>query len=137
MVLAVFCGILSQCQVTFTKFNESGTPVRATMDCQFQQVLNLHDDAQKSPFQSPDTTKYRMVTQGDALWAMALKEYGQADQWRLIASANGLTNPRRCAPANGCCCRPSINFFRTERRRMNWILQVIPIKTCKPSMPIL
>ncbi len=90
-----FVGYLSQCQVTFTKFNESGTPVRATMDCQFQQVLNLHDDAQKSPFQSPDTTKYRMVTQGDALWAMALKEYGQADQWRLIASANGLTNPRR------------------------------------------
>ena len=43
----------------------------------------------------PDTTKYRTVVQGDSLWAMAVKEYGQPEQWRTIASANGLANPRR------------------------------------------
>ena len=33
--------------------------------------------------------------QGDSLRAMAVKEYGQPEQWRTIASANGLANPRR------------------------------------------
>lgn len=90
-----FTGFLIACTQTFTKFNESGMPVRATMDCTFQEVLNLSKDAKLSPFESPDTTKYRTVTQGDSLWSMAVNEYGQPDQWRLIASANGLTNPRR------------------------------------------
>ena len=46
------------------------------------------------PLESPDTTKYRTVHQGDSLWAMAAKEYGQPEQWRAIADANGLANPR-------------------------------------------
>jgi len=90
-----FSGYLVQCSQTFTKFNESGMPVRASVDCVFHQVLNLKKDAQKSPFESPDTTKYRTVTQGDSLWSLAVEEYGQPEQWRVIASANGLANPRR------------------------------------------
>ena len=90
-----FVGYLSKCNVTYTKFNEMGKPVRATMDCEFTEVLNLHENAQENAFESPDTTKYRMVTQGDALWSMALKEYGEAKEWRTIAQANGLSNPRR------------------------------------------
>ena len=42
----------------------------------------------KNPLQSPDTTKYRTVRQGDSLWAMAAHEYGEASQWREIAAAN-------------------------------------------------
>ena len=74
-----FVGYLSKCNVTYTKFNEMGK----------------HENAQENAFESPDTTKYRTVMQGDALWAMALKEYGEAKEWRTIAQANGLTNPRR------------------------------------------
>ena len=47
------------------------------------------------PVQSPDTTKYRTVCQGDTLWAFSAREYGQPEQWRAIADANGLDNPRR------------------------------------------
>ena len=90
-----FYGYLAQCTQTFTKFTETGMPVRARMDCEFRQMLNLKEDAELDPWESPDTTKYRTVTQGDALWSMAVKEYGMADRWRLIASANGLSNPRR------------------------------------------
>lgn len=90
-----FTGFLIACTQTFTKFTETGMPVRATLDCTFRQVLNLQESAKLSPFESPDTTKYRTITQGDSLWALAVQEYGQPDAWRLIASANGLTNPRR------------------------------------------
>lgn len=90
-----FRGYLSSCTQTFTKFSEDGTPTRATLKCTF---IEHRDDAQlfaKNPLQSPDTTKYRAVRQGDSLWAMAAREYGEAAQWRQIASANGLDNPRR------------------------------------------
>ena len=47
-----------------------------------------------NPLNSPDTTKYHTVRQGDSLWALAAQEYGDAGQWRAIAEANGLANPR-------------------------------------------
>ncbi len=90
-----FLGFLVQCSQTFTRFNESGMPVRATMQCTFHEALNLQNDSKKSPNNSPDTTKYRIVAQGDTLWSLAIEAYGQPEQWRLIASANGLANPRR------------------------------------------
>ena len=34
------------------------------------------------------------MRQGDALWALSAREYGQPEQWRSIADANGLANPR-------------------------------------------
>jgi nucleoid-associated protein YgaU len=43
---------------------------------------------------SPDTAKFRTVHQGDSLWAMSAKEYGECSSWRLIAAANGIENPR-------------------------------------------
>ena len=33
--------------------------------------------------------------QGDSLWALSAKEYGQPEQWRAIADANRLANPRQ------------------------------------------
>lgn len=90
-----FYGYLAECTQTFTRFNESGMPVRANMNCTFRQVLNLKKDAMMEPNESPDTTKYRTVAQGDSLWALAVAEYGQPEQWRTIAAANGFTNPRR------------------------------------------
>jgi len=90
-----FEGYLTSCTQNFTKFNEEGKPVRAILDCQFETREDLQKKAKKNPNESPDTTKYHMVTQGDSLWALAVKEYGQPEQWRAIAAANGLLNPRR------------------------------------------
>lgn len=90
-----FTGYLVNCTQKFVKFNEQGTPVRATLDCTFQEYVEPGKIASLTPNESPDTTKYRTVTQGDALWSLAAREYGQPAQWREIANANGLTNPRK------------------------------------------
>jgi nucleoid-associated protein YgaU len=34
------------------------------------------------------------VTEGDTLWDIAGAEYGDPQQWRRIADANGVENPR-------------------------------------------
>lgn len=89
-----FEGYLSQCEQNFTKFDTEGYPVRAILRCTFIQAWNPEDNA-LSPNESPDTAKYRTVCQGDSLWAMSAREYGSPEQWRSIAEANGIVNPRR------------------------------------------
>ncbi len=89
-----FEGYLMSCSQNFIKFSESGTPVRAWVQCAFLESVAPLKSNLLNPLNSPDTTKFRTVCQGDSLWSMAAKEYGQPEQWRVIASANGLVNPR-------------------------------------------
>lgn len=90
----IFKGYLVECTQKFTKFNELGKPVRAVLDVAFTQYIKQSEAAKLSPNESPDTAKYRLVHQGDALWSLAVKEYGLPSAWRMIADANGLNNPR-------------------------------------------
>ena len=89
-----FTGHLVSCKQEFVRFGEQGIPLRAWMDCVFQEFIAPKKATLPRPLESPDTTKYRTVYQGDALWALSAKEYGQPEQWRAIADANGLANPR-------------------------------------------
>lgn len=90
-----FTGYMTGCTQEFIKFNEKGMPVRAKLQCAFQEYVEPQKISTLTPYESPDTTKYRTVVQGDSLWALSAKEYGQPEQWREIATANGLANPRR------------------------------------------
>ena len=65
------------------------------MDCTFQEYIAPDKVGVTRPLESPDTTKYRTVHQGDSLWALSAKEYGQPEQWRAIADANRLSNQRQ------------------------------------------
>jgi nucleoid-associated protein YgaU len=44
--------------------------------------------------ESSDRTKRRVIIQGDSLWLISSQEYGDPAQWRSIAQANGIENPR-------------------------------------------
>ena len=85
---------LTECQQQFTKFNETGKPIRAILTCVFTQDIEKSKLFGSSPPESPDTTKYHRVQEGDSLWSLAVAEYGRADEWRSIADANGIANPR-------------------------------------------
>lgn len=89
-----FEGYLVGCKQKFTMFNQLGTPVRATLDVTFKQYMKPSQIAKIKPNESPDTEKYRTVHQGDSLWSFSGKEYGVCSQWRTIANANGIENPR-------------------------------------------
>lgn len=89
-----FTGHLIRCTQNFVRFSEQGVPLRAWLDCIFEEFIPPQKANLPRPLESPDTTKYRTVYQGDSLWSMSAKEYGQPEQWRAIADANGLANPR-------------------------------------------
>ena len=89
-----FKGFLMTCKERFIRFDEKGQPVRAYLDCSFVESRDVKKLFVANPLNSPDTTKYHTVRQGDSLWSLAAAEYGDAGKWRVIAESNGLSNPR-------------------------------------------
>lgn len=78
----------------FTMFLEDGTPVRATLSITFKEYKTFSDQIGNPPRSSADRTKRRIFTEGDSLWLMAYREYGDPRKWRRIAEANNIDNPR-------------------------------------------
>lgn len=93
-----FEGVLTKVSHTYTMFTESGMPVRAKMALNFKSLLSPKDSKRKSPFESPDRTKYRTIKDGIQLWDIAYMEYGDPDMWKMIARENGIMNPLDIRP---------------------------------------
>ena len=84
-----FEGFLIALSEKFTMFNNFGTPVRSVLDITLRS--NEKDSAVRN---SPDRTKHKTVTEGDRLYSYSHDEYGSSSDWRHIANANGIDNPR-------------------------------------------
>ena len=85
-----FKGYIQSISQRFTMFNMFGTPVRATVE-----ISLISDKKDNNIRNSPDRTKSRTITEGDRLYNFAYAEYGDCGEWRRIADANDITNPRR------------------------------------------
>jgi hypothetical protein len=84
-----FEGYVTDINQQFTMFSSSGTPLRATLD------ITIKSSKQDNNIRnSPDRTKHHMLESSDRLYAIAAKEYGNCAQWRRIAAANNIDNPR-------------------------------------------
>jgi len=78
----------------FTMFLPAGIPVRATLRVTLKEYTEVETEILELDLHSSDLIKTRVVKEGDSLWAMAAKEYGGPQHWRLIAEANDIDNPR-------------------------------------------
>lgn len=93
-----FEGVVTKMTHTYTMFTEKGMPVRAKVSLTFKSLISPRDTKRKSPFESPDRTKYRTLRQGTGLWDIANMEYGDPDMWKVIARENGILNPLDVRP---------------------------------------
>jgi len=93
-----FRGILEKVSQKFTYFLDDGTPVRATLSVSFKEYKTVEQQLSELKCQSADRTKLREFKDGDAVWLYAANEYGDPEQWRVIADHNQLENPRIVAP---------------------------------------
>ncbi len=93
-----FNGVVTKFNHTYTMFTESGMPVRAKVSLTFKSLISPKDTRRKSPFESPDRSKYRTIRQGIGLWDIANMEYGDANMWKVIAKENGILNPLDVRP---------------------------------------
>lgn len=95
-----FDGIIEKLTRKVTLFQPDGTPARATLAVAFKQYRTLADQMQNPRRESTDKSKRRVVVGRDALWAIAAREYNDPTQWRYIADANDLDDPRTIAPGD-------------------------------------
>ena len=93
-----FVGVVTKFNHTYIMFTESGMPVRAKVNMTFKSLISPTDTRRKSPFESPDRSKYRTIRQGMGLWDVANMEYGDPDMWKVIARENGILNPLDVRP---------------------------------------
>jgi len=94
-----FKAVITSITQKFTLFDANGTPVRATLDVTFQQIL----DDKKNPGTNPTSggtggQRQWTVKEGETLAAIAYEVYGDAAHWRAIADANRLHSVRNLPP---------------------------------------
>ena len=85
-----FKGYINSISQRFTLFAFDGKPVRAVVD-----ISLISDKKDNNVRNSPDRTKARTVSDGDRLYAFSYAEYGSCEEWRRIAEANDIDDPRR------------------------------------------
>lgn len=93
-----FRGIISDLSIEYTMFSMEGKPIRARANVMIAETRDPKLSAKKSPFESPDRTKSKVVTEGMSLWSIAWDEYDDCEKWRVIAKANGIMNPMDIRP---------------------------------------
>jgi hypothetical protein len=86
--------IIVKAVTKFTMFLPDGIPVRATLQITLIEHKDIETQIRETALQSADRTKVWQVKDGDSLWLIAAQEYGDPELWRVIAKANGISNPR-------------------------------------------
>lgn len=85
-----FKGVITSLTQKFTLFATDGRPLRANLNVTFLEFLPPEEDQRKT---DPELTSY-IVRRGDTLSRIAAEMYSDPTRWRLIASANRLSDPR-------------------------------------------
>ncbi|MCC4769567.1 LysM peptidoglycan-binding domain-containing protein [Methanosarcina sp. DH2] len=92
-----FYCVLEKVTRRFTMFNSDGIPVRAKLNITLKEFKVELNNREKS-LQSPDKTHVYTAKQGDSLWLIAYREYGDPGLWRPIALANKIEHPELLKP---------------------------------------
>ena len=94
----VFDCIVERIQQKLTLFSPEGVPLRATLNVSLREYKSLETQLQQLNLQSSDHTRVHTVQRGETLPQIAYRAYGDATQWRVIATANDLLRPRALEP---------------------------------------
>ena len=97
-----FPAVITQLSQKFTLFLETGIPVRATLGLTLQEVpqqtAKNQGKGQNPTSRAAGARRARTVQLGDTIDLIAADELGDPNDWRLLAEANKLDDPRRLRP---------------------------------------
>ena len=85
-----FTGVITNLVQNFTLFKRNGNPVRANLTVTFTEFLDPEEDKRKT---DPEVTSH-LIKRGDTLSSIAQEVYSDSTQWRIIAEANQIDDPR-------------------------------------------
>lgn len=90
-----FKGVLETVSGKFTLFLENGTPVRATLNVTFREFVDLTVTEQDQKAVRAKMIRTYVVKPGDTLSAISRVQLGDEKKWRVIAAANGVSDPKK------------------------------------------
>lgn len=86
-----FVGVITSLTQNFLLFDQTGIPLRARVNVTFTEYNEPEPNRRQT---DPDLTTHQ-VMRGDTLSAIAERWYGNPGEWRAIAVANHIDDPRR------------------------------------------
>jgi len=90
--------VLESMTEEFSLFAPTGEPLRAKLTLTIREASTVKLEFQNTPRESPDRTRIVHSVRGQRITDIAWLEYGDATQWRPIAEASGIENPRFLDP---------------------------------------
>jgi nucleoid-associated protein YgaU len=90
-----FKGVIDSLTMSFILFTPAGIPLRAKLTLSLKEHHEWEDEPQHN---SPDVDKSYVVKRGDTLSSISAATYKDPGQWRAIARANGIADPRQLLP---------------------------------------
>jgi hypothetical protein len=90
--------VLESVSQEFALFSPAGIPLRAKLNVSFREAWTVEQQLQVTPRHSSDRTSLHPVARGENISQIAAREYSDPEQWRPIAEANNLANPRVLMP---------------------------------------
>jgi hypothetical protein len=91
-----FTCVVESVERKFTLFSPEGVPLRARLTVKMREYKTLAQMV--AELQSADHTKARVLKRRQRLEQIAADEYATPTEWRRIAEANGIDDPRRVSP---------------------------------------
>ena len=82
----------------YTLFDPDGKPLRCIVGLTLREYRTLREQLTELNLQTSDHTRIHIVREGETLPQIAHAAYKDAGRWRVIADANGLTDPTRLQP---------------------------------------
>lgn len=82
----------------YTLFSPSGVALRATLSLTLKEYRTVEQQFAELNLNSPDRTQVHVLEQGDTLSSVAAAHYLNPAEWRRVADANSIEDPRRLTP---------------------------------------
>lgn len=93
-----FTGVAESVRQRFTMFSVEGVPLRATVTLVLREFRPIEEQLHQLNLSSPDRTHSHVLRAGETLPAIAARYYDRPGEWRRLADANGIEDPRRLQP---------------------------------------
>jgi nucleoid-associated protein YgaU len=93
-----FTCIVESIRHKYTLFSPEGVPLRATLSLTLREYKTLEEQLSELNLHSPDRTQGYVLQSGETLSSIAGRHYNRPGEWRVIADANGIEDPRRLTP---------------------------------------
>lgn len=99
--LRTFLAVVTSLNVNFVYFSSAGVPLRAKAHLELTQYKPDNAFGPQNPTSgTPRPHRVHRVQPGETLDRIAAQHYGDSTRWRLLANANGITDPLALRPGS-------------------------------------